>query len=109
MVLTEFVDMDQAQAIKEKYVSCGEHGSRRRAFICKHLNKNEKTGFQEAFDSQPEMELHEEDDFSAWCEICESVRRDEGEWNDKSMKFADIRLICEDCYFEIKGLNLGHR
>ena len=54
------------------------------------------------------MELSEDDDFQAWCDECEAVRQDEGEWNDKSMAFAGI-CICEMCYFEMKELNLGHR
>jgi hypothetical protein len=55
------------------------------------------------------MELSDEDDFQAWCDECEGVRKSEGEWNDQSMKFADIKVVCEKCYFEMKELNLGHR
>lgn len=55
------------------------------------------------------MELYEDDDFQAWCDECEAVRQQEGEWNDVSMEFCDIRLACEECYFEMKELNLGHR
>lgn len=106
MVLTEFVEKEKAQIIKDSYISCNKHGSKRRAFICRHLNKIEKLGFEEAFDSEPGMELNEEEDFSAWCNLCELARAEEGEWNDKSMKFAKIRLVCEECYFEIKKHNL---
>jgi hypothetical protein len=55
------------------------------------------------------MELLEDDDFHAWCDECETVRQKEGEWNDKSMAFSEIKLVCEKCYFEMKGLNLGYR
>ncbi|MBX2923339.1 MAG: hypothetical protein KF746_14150 [Chitinophagaceae bacterium] len=40
---------------------------------------------------------------------CEAVRQNEGEWNDRSMAFAGIKVVCENCYFEMKELNLGHR
>lgn len=55
------------------------------------------------------MELSEDDHFQAWCSECELIRQKEGEWNDKSMAFAALKLVCEKCYFEMKELNLGHR
>ena len=109
MVILEFVDNETAQDIKDKYVSCNAHESGRRAFVCKHLNKTAKVGFEESFETYEDMELLDDDDFQAWCDKCESVRQQEGEWNDTSMKFADIKIVCEQCYFEMKELNLGHK
>ncbi len=109
MVLLEFVDDETALDIKDKYVSCSAHESGRRAFVCKHLNTKTKVGFVEAFETEEGMELLEEDDFQGWCDECEDVRQQEGEWNEQSMKFANIKLVCESCYFDMKELNLGHR
>jgi hypothetical protein len=64
-------------------------------------------GFEESFETFEGMELLEDDDLQAWCDECESVRQNEGEWNEKSMAFAEIKLVCEKCYFEMKELNLG--
>jgi hypothetical protein len=102
------VDSESYKKLKEKYVTCGEHGSRRRAFICQHLNRSTKTGFEESFPSYKDMELEEDDDFQAWCNDCEKVRSKEDGWNDESMKFAKIKVVCEKCYFEIKEFNLGN-
>jgi len=55
------------------------------------------------------MELSEDDDFQAWCSDCELVRQREGRWNDISEAFAEIKLVCEKCYFEMKEFNLGHK
>jgi hypothetical protein len=55
------------------------------------------------------MELDEDDDFEAWCDGCETARAAEGEWNDTSMAFAQIKVVCEQCYFEIKELNTGNK
>lgn len=107
MILTEYTENEKAWEIKNKYIFCEKHDKARAAFICQHLNKTEKTGFEEAFDTEPGMELDEEDDFMAWCSICETERLKHGEWNDEAMKSADIRLVCENCYFEIKEFNLG--
>lgn len=109
LVITTFVDNETAKNIKDKYVKCISHDYRRIAFVCKHLNHKTKVGFKEAFETVDDMELSEEDDFQAWCDECEVVREREGEWNDKSMTFAEIKVVCEKCYFEMKELNLGHR
>lgn len=108
-VLMEVVENGKAKKIKERFVECAAHEYKRRAFVCKHLNQEDKVGFEEAFDTQEGMELLEDDDFMAWCNQCEEVRHAEGEWNYQSMAFAGIRLVCEECYFGMKERNLGHR
>lgn len=106
MVLYEIVENEIAQEEKEKYVNCEEHERRRRAFICQHLKKNSKNGFEEAFETYEDMEfLYEDDDFQAWCNECEKVRVATDGWNDESMEFAKIQLVCEKCYFAIKATN----
>jgi hypothetical protein len=109
LVVTEFVDNETAQNIKDKFVECNAHEFKRRAFVCQHLDHTTKVGFEEAFETVEDMELSDEDDFQAWCNECETVRQKEGEWNDQSMTFAKIKVVCEKCYFEMKELNLGHR
>jgi hypothetical protein len=109
LAVTEFVENEIAQNIKDKFVECSTHEFRRRAFVCQHLNHTTKVGFEEAFETVEDMELSDEDDFQAWCNDCEAVRQKKGEWNDQSMAFAKIKVICERCYFEMKELNLGHR
>lgn len=109
LVITEFVDNETAQHIKDKYVECSIHDYNRTAFVCRHLNNTTKVGFEEAFETSEDMELMEDEDFQAWCSECEIFRVKEGEWNDKSMEFSGIKLVCEKCYFEMKELNLGHR
>jgi hypothetical protein len=105
LVLTELVDNETAQQIKDKYVQCGDHDYQRLAFVCRHLNHSTKVGFHEAFETSEGMELGEDDDFQAWCDECEIVRQQEGEWNEQSMACAQIRIVCEKCYFDMKALN----
>jgi len=109
LAVTEFVDNESAKKIKDKFVQCNDHEYRRIAFVCNHINSRNKVGFHEAFETYENMELIEDDDFQAWCDQCESIRKDEGEWNEKSMAFANIKVVCEECYFEMKEHNLGHR
>ena len=77
----------------------------RTAFICQHLNTSSKTGFEEAFESYKGMELEGDDDFQAWCDECESQRLKTDGWNDESMKYANVKVVCEGCYFSIKEFN----
>ncbi len=109
LVATEFVDNETAKKIKDKYVDCEAHEYRRIASVCKHLNHKTKVGFEEAIETFEGMELLDNDDFQAWCNECEVVRQNEGGWNDKSMEFANIKVVCEKCYFEMKQLNVGYR
>jgi hypothetical protein len=51
------------------------------------------------------MELDDDDNFQAWCSDCEIERLKTDGWNDESMKYAKIKLVCEMCYFEIKAAN----
>ena len=109
LVVTEYLDNEAAQNIKDKFVQCETHEFRRIAFVCQHLNQETKVGFEEAFETFEHMELSDDDDLQAWCSDCEAVRQKEGEWNDRSMAFAQIKIVCEKCYFEMKKLNLGHK
>jgi hypothetical protein len=106
-LIQELVNNDTAYKFKKNTVTCDKHSTSRAAFICQHLNTKTKTGFEEAFSSYKGMELEEDDDFQAWCSECEKVRQNTKGWTEASMEFANIKLVCEGCYFEIKEFNLG--
>lgn len=105
-LLTEQITKEEVEKIESELIECTTHGKIRKAFICQHLNRENKTGFEEAFETYRGMELEEDDDFQAWCTECEKERLKTRGWNDVSMEFADIKLVCERCYFEIKEFNL---
>lgn len=104
-LLTKKISKEEIDKIESELIDCGIHGKLRKAFICQHLNTKTKTGFEEAFETRRGMELDEEDDFQAWCSECEKERLKTDGWNDESMEFAKIKLVCEKCYFEIKEFN----
>lgn len=103
IVFTGELTREQYDCWKERAVTCESHGTSRAAFVCQHLSKDTYTGFHEAFESNPLIEP--DDDYQAWCDECEKIRLQEGEWNDVSEGFAKIRLICDQCFFEIKRRN----
>lgn len=107
LITSEFLDKESnaIKKMKEKSVDCGIHGYRRPAYVCQHLNLKTACGFEEAFETHKGMELEEDDDFCAWCSVCEKVRIEKDGWNEESEKFAKIKLVCEECYFEMKELN----
>ena len=102
-IFTNALTSDEYEALKDKVLACDTHGNRKTAFICQHLTKSSFLGFHEAFETDPEIEP--ENDYQAWCDACEKERLKEGEWNDTSMAFADIKIVCDLCYFEIKKRN----
>lgn len=106
MLVTALIDNATAAKIKAKAIDCETHGANRIAFVCQHLINSEDKGFEEAFPTYKGMELDEEEDLQAWCDECEIERLRTDGWNDESLAFAKIKLVCEDCYFEIKEKNL---
>jgi hypothetical protein len=102
-IFTNELTQEEYDELKDKYANCDRHISDRVAFVCQHLIKNNSIGFNEAFDSDPSIEA--EDDHQAWCNECEKIRLIEGEWTDKAIAVADIKVVCDQCYFEIKERN----
>ena len=108
LLLTEIVNPEnnlEVRKLKQKTIDCGNHGYKRPAFLCQHLERDSHNGFEESFETFPGMYLDEDDDFSAWCDECEKKRIECDGWNDVSKAFAKIKLVCEDCYFEMKEFN----
>lgn len=86
---------------KDSRMECSRHGLQKPSFICKHLQHGEGLGFIEANEnSDPDYPFRE-----AWCEACDKVLLDQGEWNDISEGHAQIMAICEGCLNEIKERN----
>jgi hypothetical protein len=106
-LLTEQITKEEVEKIESELIECNVHGKIRKAFICQHLNTENKAGFEEAFETYRGMKLDEDDDLQAWCSECEKVRLKTDGWNDESMKFANIKLVCERCYFDVKELNMN--
>jgi hypothetical protein len=106
-LLTEVVDNEKAKKMASQIVDCETHGEERQAFVCQHLNSTTKIGFEEVFPTVKGMELGEDEDFQAWCSECEKVRLSTNGWNEESMEFAKIKIVCETCYFDIKAFQLA--
>jgi hypothetical protein len=79
-----------------KIVQCGTHGARIGAIVCRHLieAKDIAVGFVED-ESDP-------DDLMAWCDDCESLFLEEGDYTERFEKFCDARIVCDFCYANIK-------
>jgi hypothetical protein len=90
-------------APQSKMIHCQRHGDRREAFVCDHLLNGEGQGFFAA--DEPENPHPD-----AWCAKCDQIRsthgRADGEWNEKSEAMIKVRLVCGDCYEEIKAKNV---
>lgn len=82
-------------------IDCEFHGKSNEAFVCRHLFEGKGLGFNQSYDPENPDDICPD----AWCDQCESVLEKEGKWNENSEEFADIRLVCEHCYEEIRARN----
>lgn len=107
MVIVNYVPTNSllVKHFKQKDIECVTHGLSRHAFICQHLDLEIQKGFWEPFETYEGMELDDEDDLQAWCDACEEIRLKCNGWDEDSEKFANIKLVCENCYFELKEFN----
>jgi len=85
---------------EHRTVRCERHGDRREAFVCEHLISGTKLGFFRSGDEGNPCP-------DAWCSACERLRLEHGgSWNDESEALIRVKLVCGDCYEEIKTRNL---
>ncbi|MEI8644367.1 hypothetical protein P4S60_01640 [Pseudoalteromonas sp. Hal040] len=82
-------------------VTCKTHGEGNASFLCCHLINGKGLGFNLGYDPDYPDELCPD----AWCDRCEEVLDTEGEWNENSEAFADIKVLCEHCYEDIRERN----
>ncbi len=86
---------------KNSVMECERHGINKPSFICKHLQHGVGIGFNEPNEEpDPEYPFKE-----AWCNECDTVLMEQGEWNDISEGYAEVMAICEGCFNEIKERN----
>jgi hypothetical protein len=94
---------ESTTANQYKTVHCDRHGDRREAYVCDHLLQGTRQGF---FAGDDPGNPHPD----AWCSKCEQIRStyggSDGEWNEKSIALLKVRLVCGDCYEEIKERNV---
>ncbi len=81
--------------------TCDQHGVQPAAFVCDHLLQRTGGGFFIPDDT-------EEEKHQAWCESCEKIILNEGEWTQKAVDFANFRLVCVVCFKRIRAIGTLH-
>ena len=85
----------------DKGVDCSEHGKSDATYVCRHLLRGQGVGFHQGVDPAGRGKWFPD----AWCDECEAVRLEEGDWNERSEAFAGISLVCSGCYLRSRLLN----
>lgn len=82
----------------DRTVECETHGTRTCTIVCCHLLRPTDLilGFVE--DMDPEDPL-------AWCNECEKRYAREQEWTEAFRRFADLKVVCDACYAQLKELH----
>jgi hypothetical protein len=78
-------------------ISCGHHGERVAAVVCRHhLEVQDRVvGFVENSDDP--------DDLQAWCQDCEELLLREGDKTEAFLRFNNFAVVCVDCYARMKA------
>jgi hypothetical protein len=85
----------------DEQVACERHGKCQTAFVCQHLFSGSGLGFNWAEDPEnPDGQCPD-----AWCDACEVVLQEEGEWTERAMALADIKVVCALCYENLRERN----
>lgn len=86
--------------ISKGMIHCDRHGDNRKAFICKHLLLS--SGLDFVSDAAGPDNPYPD----AWCSSCERIRIESGgEFSDEYARSL-IKLVCGDCYNEIKARHI---
>jgi hypothetical protein len=81
-------------------VECDTHGSAHAAFVCAHLIARPEQAWYCDYPSK-------RDPFpDAWCAECERVVEREEGWSDLACAFADIKVICGQCYVNLQARSI---
>jgi hypothetical protein len=83
---------------EKNYIECATHGHTEPALICHHLVDNGRTQALGFYQADIDPDNREWGDLNAWCGQCDAMLESEGEWNDASEAFADIKVVCIECY-----------
>jgi len=87
------------EEMSNKKIICDNHGEQKMTLVCQHLTvdgKSKALGFY-----QPKERFN---DIQAWCAACDNELEKVGwEWNDENEAFSSIKLLCYQCFSEIKA------
>jgi hypothetical protein len=86
---------------EDERVDCAEHGKGDATYVCRHLLLGQGVGFHQGLNPEEPDVLFPD----AWCDACEAVRAEEGDWNERSEAVAGISLLCSACYLRTRLLN----
>lgn len=82
-------------------INCQVHGKQQAAYVCQHLLASNGNGFHWA--SNPDNPFKECPD--AWCNECNSEFKKQNAWTEEATTFANIKVICELCYGQVREHN----
>jgi hypothetical protein len=95
LVLTDISFADKPR-MSRQYINCDTHGQAYQAFICEHLMANPAKRW---FSDDPTQENPWPD---AWCNECETLLGEQGEWSDRGGSRLRIKLVCHRCYEQMR-------
>lgn len=81
--------------------TCSTHHKAQTANLCQHLVNGNNAGFHTAMGEQPPYQLYPD----AWCDQCQEVLNQQGEWDTVASQFAAFSAHCSQCYYDARKAN----
>ncbi len=80
-------------------VNCQQHGLQQECFVCIHLLHGTSRGFHQVADGEDPRP-------DAWCDACQGLLEQYGDWDDIPTGHPEIVVVCATCYDLIRSKNL---
>lgn len=87
-----------------KRVSCHAHGEQASTLVCQHIARASRADASIGF----YWSVDDENVFpDAWCRDCNEKLLAADEWSDAMMKTASFKIICSQCYLDLRRTIYG--
>ena len=85
-------------------VNCNVHGEQAATLVCQHIARANEVEASIGFYWSKDDENVFPD---AWCRDCNEQLLATDEWNDKMVKAASFKVICSQCYLDLRRIVCG--
>ena len=88
----------------DEIVNCHSHGEQAVTLVCQHIARaNESDASIGFFWSRDDENVFPD----AWCRDCNEQLLAADEWNDAMEKAASLKIICSQCYLDLRRMIYG--
>lgn len=85
----------------DEIVNCHTHGEQAATLVCQHIARAHESDASMGFF----WSRDEKNNFpDAWCRDCSKQLLATNEWSDATVKAASFKIICSQCYLDLRRM-----